>query len=471
MNTVKDVRAFLPLPVALLCAVCAAAPPAVPPAAKPAETPLVWGPPSAGLVSALAVEGDVRVGGSFRIRLSLRSAAGQTIGLPPAGEAFGWVVIGQSLGDSKRVYYSEKVPMAATGAAWPGELGGGGVVRLGPFDLSAATVFPSKAARSLLTAYLSGKDDADLPKAAGKLNEVLVAGRATAKFILCLPHEGKKPMLVTSAVVPVTVGPPDMASLEPDAREKFLSDLMKQFNRNPWAGQQAHDTCVQLGKEVLPHVLKAAFETGRPSHARLWLTTTLADIRDPRSARALITLLDGPAEGIRNVVAYHGVKQRSDRLDKALLAKVKASDATSRLAAWTLLGFMVHRSSVPEEVLKAGLESDDPRARGTAAEVLAAHASETNIRRLVALLADASERVRGVAAKMLAKSKNRSPGVLGALVKALDLPGETARQRVCDALSELTAKDLPYDPAAAESGRAATIAAWKAWWAEKKPRR
>ncbi len=470
MNTVKDVRAFLPLLAALLCAVCAAAaPPAVPQAAKPAETPLVWGPPSAGLVSALAVEGDVRVGGSFRIRLSLRSAAGQTIGLPSAGKAFGWVVIGQSLGDSKRVYYSEKVPMAA--AAWPGELGGGSVVCLGPFDLSAATVFPSKAARSLLTAYLSGKDDADLPKAAGKLNEVLVAGRATAKFILCLPHEGAKPMLVTSAVVPVTVGPPDMASLKPDAREKFLADLMKQFDRGPWAGKEAHNTCVQLGKEVLPHVLKAVFETDRPSHARLWLTTTLADIRDPRSARALVKLLDDPSGGVQNVVAYHGVKQRSDHLDKALLAKVKASDATSRLAAWTLLGFMVHRSSVPEEVLKAGLESDDPRARGTAAEVLAAHASETNIRRLVALLADASERVRGVAAKMLGKSKNRSPGVLGALVKALDLPGETARQRVCDALSELTAKDLPYDPAAAEAGRAATVAAWKAWWAEKKPRR
>ena len=346
MNTVKAVRAFLPLLMVLLCVVCgSAAPPSVPQAAKPAETPLVWGPPSAGVQSALAVEGDVRVGGTFRIRLSLRSAAGQTIGLPTAGEAFGWAVIGQSLGDSKRVYYSEKVRMA--GAAWPGELGGGAVVRLGPFDLSAATVFPSKAARSLLTAYLSGKDDADLPKAAGKLNEVLIAGRATVKFILCLPHEGEKPMLVASTLVPVTIGPPDMASLKPDAREKFLSGLMKQFNRHPWAGQQAHDTCVQLGKEVLPHVLKAAFETGRPSHARLWLTTTLADIRDPRCVRALITLLDDPAGGIRNVVAYHGVKQRSERLDKALLEKVKASYATSRLAAWTLLGFMVHRSSVP----------------------------------------------------------------------------------------------------------------------------
>lgn len=433
--------------------------------------PVAWGPPAAGMQSALTLEENPTVGGTFRFRLLLRSAAGQTVGLPPAEKAFGWLLIVQSLGDSKRAYYSEKVPMAATRTAWPAELGGERVVSLGPFDLSAAKVYASNVARGLLTAYVSGKEDADLPDAAGKLNALLEAGRAMAKFTLCLPHEGERPTLVTSEALGITIAPPDVASLKADAREKFFSDLMKQFDRGPWAGQQAHGTCVQLGKEVLPHVLKAVFETDRPSHARLWLTTTLADIRDPRSVEALIRLLDDPMDGIHHVVAYHGVKQASDRLDKALLDKVKASDATSRLAAWTLLGFMVHRSTVPEEVLKAGLESDDPRARGTAAEVLAAHASETNIRRLAALLADSSERVRGVAAKMLGMSKNHSPEVLGALVKALDLSGESARQRVCEALSELTRKDLPYNPAAEEAARAATIAAWKAWWEEKQPRR
>ena len=432
---------------------------------------LPWGAPAAGMQTALALEGSPAVGGTFRFRLLLRSAGGRTVGLPPAGKAFGWILIVQNLGDSKRAYYSEKVPMDAARAAWPAELAGRGPVSLGPFDLSTANVYSSRVARELLTAYVSGKTDTHLPGPAGKLNERLETGHAMAKFTLCLPHEGERPTLVTSGALGITIAPPDVAALKPDARNKFLSDLMKQFDRGPWAGKQAHDTCVQLGKTVLPHVLKAAFETGRPAHARLWLATTVADIPDPRSVGALIQLLDDPAAGVRNVVAYHGVKQRSRNLDKALLDKVKASPATSHLAAWTLLGFMVHRGSVPEEILKAGLESADPRARGTAAEVLAAHASEANIKRLVALLADPNERVRGVAAKMLGKSENRSPAVLGALVKALDRPGESTRQRICGALAELTGKNLPYDPAADPAQRTATLAAWKAWWVEKQPRR
>jgi len=430
---------------------------------------LPWGRPAAGMQTALTLGVQPTAGGTFRFRLLLRSVAGQTVGLPPAGKAFGWLLIAQSLGDGKRAYYSEKVPMTAVAAAWPTELAGGRLVSLGPFDLSASKLYSSRVARELLTAYLSGKKDAPLPGPAGTLSERLEVGHAMAKFTLCLQHEGQPPTLITSGTLSVTIAPPDVASLKPDARRTFLSGLMKQFDCDPWAGKQAHDTCVQLGTTVLPHVLKAAFETHRPSHARLWLATTLADIRDPRSVDALIQLLDDPADGIRYVVAYHGVKQQSDRLDKALLDKVKASPATSRLAAWTLLGFMVHRGTVPEVVLKAGLESDDPRARGTAAEVLAAHAGETNIRRLVALLADANERVRGVAAKMLGQSKNHSPRVLGGLIKALDLPGESARQRICGALSELTPKNLPYDPAADQATRAATLASWKAWWAKQRP--
>jgi len=138
-----------------------------------------------------------------------------------------------------------------------------------------------------------------------------------------------------------------------------------------------------------------------------------------------------------------------------------------QLAAWALLGFMVHRKTVPEA---AGLESKDPKARTTAAEVLARHASDENLSALVGLLADENDRVRGVAAKMLGQSKRAEPRVLGALVKALDRPGESARERICRALSDLAGKEMPYDPSADASTRAATLAAWKAWWAGRRPK-
>ena len=486
MATMNTRTPLSPMPLVLCLVLVAAAwaeaPPAPPsgpavPAAPAApaqpagaaEAPLEWGPPAGGLAAAITLDGEASVGGKLVVGLALRSAAGQTIGLPPAKNAFGWLVILQTLGDAKKALYSEKVPMAAAGAAWPAEIDADKVVRLGPFDLSAAKAYPRTAARQLLEAYVSGKDDAPLPAAGGRMNEAIEAGRAMVRFTLCLPREGEKPTLVTSGPLEIAVGPPNLASLDAGVRGKYLDDLLKQFDRNPWAGQQAHDTCVRLGAEVLPKVLAAAFETQRPGHARLWLATTLADIRDPRSVDALIRLLDDPMEGVTHIVAYHGVKQRSEKLDKALLARVRTAKAESRLAAWALLGFMVHRGSVPEEVLKAGLESDDPRARTTVAEALAQHAGEANVQRLASLLADTSERVRGTAAAMLGKSGARTPPVIGALVKALDLPGDSARQRIAKALSDLTGRNVLYDPASDPAARDKTIADWKAWWAKNLP--
>jgi len=414
----------------------------------------------------MAVEpvGTWRVRGPMPFRVHVRSAAGSPVRLPPAATTFGWMTVIQTVGDQRDTHYSGKVPMPAE--SWPEQVAGETPLRFGPFDLGPGTSYGRKAARPLLTAYLSGKDD-DLPKAAGPMNRTLKAGKAVVRFTLCLTREGGKPAIVKSEPTPADIGPPDMASLAEGDRKKFLDDLMDQFNTSPWSGLQAHNTCVGLGAEVLPRVIAAARDTSRPGHARLWLTTTLADIRDPRAAQALVALLDDPAGGVRNVVAYHGPKQRSKALDDAIVRKASADDA--QLAAWALLGFMVHRDTVPESVLAAGLDSRDPKARGTAAEVLARHASDENLGHLVRLLSDENEQVRGVAAKMLGGSNRPDPKVLGALVKALDRPGESARQRICQALSKLTSENRPYNPTADATTRNATLAAWKAWWAASRP--
>jgi len=430
-------------------------------ASADAEAEPAWGAPAAGLQAAVEPVGPIHLHGPMRFRLRVRSATGSAIRLPPAARAFGWMTVVQTFGDARDTYYSAKVPMPA--GAWPAEVAGESPLRLGPFDLGPAKAYGRKVARRLLTAYLSG--EGDLPEAAGVLARVLRPGKAVVKFTLCFRYEGERPTLVSTAATPVTIGPPKMADLADAERKKFLDDLMKQFDRGPWAGQQAHDTCVGLGTQVLPRVIDAAFETARPGHARLWLATTLADIRDPQAAAALVKLLGDASTGVRHVVAYHGPKQRDPRLDDAIVAKATGGDPA--LAAWALLGFMVHRQTVPEKVLAAGLESKDPKARATAAEVLARHASDENLARLTAMLADANPQVRGVAAKMLGRSGRPAPAVLGAMIRALDLPGETARQRLCRALSDLTGKDWPYDPTADADTRAARLAQWKAWWAKR----
>jgi len=437
-------------------------PSAAPPAAG-TKAQAEWGPPAGGLAVSLALDGDAAIGGRIAFRVAVRSAAGQPVPLSPAQTACGWVLIVQSFGGAKKTFYTRRIVMAEAAPDWPAELTGDKLLVLKAADLGPGPAWGSDAGRELLTAYVSGKGGDALPKSAGTLNELLSPGRAMAKFTLCLPSPGAKPALAVSNALEIIVGPPNFAALKPEARDAFVADLLKQFDRNPWAGQQAHDTAVRLGREILPPILAAALETSRPAHARLWLATTLADVRDERSVDTLIKLLDDSMDGVRYVVAYHGPKQQSPRLDKAIVDKT-AAGKESGLAAWALLGFMVHRRTVPEEVLAAGLESSDPRARAAVAEALARHASEFNISRLAGLLADGNERVRSTAAAMLGQSKNKSPGVLAALVKALDLPGDSARAKVCAALSELTGRAALYDPKADAAAREKTVGEWKAWW-------
>jgi HEAT repeat protein len=467
------VRILLVACLLALLALLAMAASSAPAAEKPAATETPWGPPSAGLTVSLAVDGAVAVNGPMKITVSLQTVAGQAVALPQAKEAFGWLLVAQGTGATKKAFYSGTLAVFQDATAWPAELAAEKSLTSLPQDAGPAAAYKSEDARELLAAYLAaGQRPAKpldaLPAKIGELTGVLAPGRAMAKLTLCLPRAGGAPIILTSNSVELTVSPPDLAALSPEAQQAFLADLMKQFDRDAWSGQQAHDTAVRLGAAALPSLLVAAFEKDRPAHARLWLATALADIRDPQSAEALIKLLDDPQDGVQNVVAYHGPKQANPALDKAIIAKVQTAK-NSGLAAWATLGFMVHRGQAPEELLKAGLESDDPRARAAVAEALAQHASPENVARLVALLADPDERVRGTAAAILGHSGNKAPAVLGGLIKALDLPGEAARQKIAAALLTLTGRALPYDPKSDDATRAKVIAAWKAWWAAGKP--
>lgn len=178
------------------------------------------------------------------------------------------------------------------------------------------------------------------------------------------------------------------------------ANLLRQFNQSAWAAQKAHDQAVQIGTALLPDLIAAASERPRPGYARMWLATAIADIPDARSADALLALLDDPDVNIGCVAGYYGPKQKSATLDQAIAAKA-ASLHNARFTSYALLGFLTFRGEAPEGLLKAGLESDDPRARTAAIRALSGMASEQSKTRLQALLQDKDERVRGAARRVL----------------------------------------------------------------------
>ena len=164
------------------------------------------------------------------------------------------------------------------------------------------------------------------------------------------------------------------------------------------------------------------------------------------------------------MAAYHGVKQRSAKLDEAILAKPRGGKDPT-FTAWAVRGFWDFRKSVPAELVQAGLTSEEPRARAAAAQAVASQGGKDAAGPLLPLLADRDEQVRAAAARSLGgldlgKDRDR---VIGAMVSALDLPGEHARQVICEALGRLTGRPMPYDPKADEAKRTQAIQAWKEW--------
>ena len=420
-----------------------------------------WGSTKVGLQTSLIVKGDVTFGKTVVLALALKNVGSEPIQVSKSDskKPFAWLLVQQ--GARK---FTEKVPLAEELAGW---VKSGQVIHFKPMDLSAAKVYEYKRGMKVLGGYLIPPRGETMPPPIGALNKKLTIGSAKVVMMLYLPREGEPAVVLVSNPVEILVRPPKLGSLSPEARAAFVRQLMAKFKRSAWAGQGAHGQCVQIGPEIVVDLIAALKEPNLPGFASAWMVTALCDIRDPVAAGELIRIMSAPS-GLHPYIAYHGPKQHDAALDAAIIMRVATGKGTHTTALATL-GFMGARGSVPEAILKAGLDSDDPRVRGTVAESFQHRAGDENVFRAIALLKDPDAKVRAVAARvlghMVVKTHERSTRVVRALIEALDDPSDYVKHRVCASLSKMIGEDRPYDPKAAAAARAKTIAAWKAWWA------
>ncbi len=417
-----------------------------------------WGDGKAGLQASAMLKGQATVGGKIVFDLALRNVGQAAVSVGGADEVFVWGFLIQ--GTTAKLF-TEKVHVAKSVKDWSREIAGGKTVRFEPVDISTLDAFTYRSGLEISGGFPTAADSKLTPD--GKTSSLLIVGAAKVRWMVYLP--GERPMMLSSNTLTVTLGPPVYKDLSPEAKEAFARKLIAQFKRDAWGGKEAHGVAVQIGPPMVPHLIKAL--GGRlPGPARMWMGTTLCNIRDDRAVEYLIGQLKG-ASSLHQIIAYHGPAQRSPKLDAAIVDAVVRL-GQPRTTALAVLGFLGKRKSVPEKLLQIGLDSDDPRTRATVAEAFTHHASEDNVRRLVQLLKDKDEKVRAAAARILGKLGNRSWLVFEGLIAGLDRPGEYARQRTCAALSELADKNMPYDPQAPEQNRLKVIAAWKTWLADAK---
>lgn len=424
--------------------------------ADPADSnELPWGSARAGMQLALQPGGQT----PWDIHVSLRNAGSVDIPMPDATDVFGWLIIQQGT----QRYFSARLPRKKS-FPLPEELAVDAMVTWSR-DVSDVQLYPYRRGVRFIDSF--ARNEAPEIEPAGSLQTVLQPGEAKVMFCLYLTPPGSAARMLASQPMPWTVPPPDFEELDDTQRRAFLAGLLQRFDRDAWSAKSACASAVRVGPAVLDTLIPAAQDRDRPMHSRLWLAAAVASIPDPRAVKASVTLLDDPA--VRTVVAYYGPKQQSRDLNHAIVTKAETLNSGS-FTAYALLGALTFGRSVPPNLLTAGLDSEDPRARSAAAEALrnAGGGAET-LRALVGLLEDETPAVRATAARVLGHVGEASPAVLGALVEALGKEGDLPRMRICAALSKLTGRAGEYDPSAGSEQKAAVLAGWQRWWQQQRP--
>jgi len=427
------------------------------PTTAPTSQPVVWGDSKAGLQAALTVRQPVRALGKFRIAIHLRNVGTAAVPLGAAKEAFGWLFLSYG---KPRVFFTEKF---AFGKAWPAQLASGQAVRFPPVALGGRKCYMFQPGLKMAGGYPRPADGLEALRPYGPASKALSFGKAGVRAFVYVPGTEKRPRLLVTNTVKLAVEPPDLKAVAPDRREAYVKDLMARFSRDAWSAQAASSEAVGVGREIVPELAVAAANRKAPRFAKMWLATTIAKIGDERGVPALVKFMDDPSGSVRHVVAYHGPRARSKRLDAMIIARA-VSDESGLFTAWAVRGFWVCRRMVPEKLLALGLASKEPKARAAAAGALARDAGAGKLARLIALLADEHEMVRVTAARTMANANVRSKEAIGALIVALGPPGETARQGICQALATLTGQKIRYDPQADPQAKAKVIEAWRSYW-------
>ncbi len=349
-----------------------------------------WGESVGGLAISLSlVESSSPAKAKFS--LAIHNSGDEAVAPADANAVCGWFVLSVGGQDNRKTMYTARVKISDL----PAKLEPGKQAQIAAVALTAGTIAWSGRddARQLLTAYLSGKADADLPKPSGSLGELASSGRGTARFTIAFVPENGKLIALKSNVVEYGEAR-KVASSNP-----AVAALLERFDRSAGAAMGAHDEAVKMGKDIAADLAAAASDVSRPDFSRMWLATALADIPCPTAAKTLTTLLNDKLQAVAMVVAFHGPKQKDDALDKAIVARAAA--AGSDFVSYAIWGFLVHRGGVGDDLLALGVDNKDPKVRAAVARALAGQMSDENVVRLRKLAADKDERVKATAQKVL----------------------------------------------------------------------
>ncbi len=367
---------------------------------------------------------------------SLQMKNGAVSPIQTAG-AFAWLLVVESRDSA---WFSEKLSLETQGPVPAGK------VASVPVHMSGMKFYPYVKGMKVVDGYPQregGDGDGDEVRTFASLPQ-----SARVQAIVSVRAEGER-ISTKSRAVPMVA--PQAASQPAEG-----AALLQQFRRNAFSAQAAHARAVRLGAQVAPMLEEGLKDPSMPGFGRMWIATALVDLGGETARKIAPVLAADSMEGVRLVLAFHGPKLKDAKVDEVILDRAR-SGTEPMFTAWAARGFAQQKRPFPRKLVDAAFNSKEPRARAEVAHVLAASTDRADLDRLGAMFADENELVRVAAADSVRENTLKSAELARAMVRALDMPGESAKARIVEALAKVWQKPWVYDMQAAEESRVSVL--------------
>ncbi len=436
------------------------------PATTTAPAQRQWGRSKAGLSVSASSAGEWNLTGTMKLDLAVRNTGIVPGSLGGKEQLFAYLLIAQK----SNVYYTEKVLPAGGIAKWTGKIDPAKMLQMPAFDIAGLKVFSYMRGLKIKDGYpaqiVAGEVRARLP--AGKVADVLRPGPVRLKCVMYLDRGPEGTLQLEGRMIRITLGVGDFSRLPEQRRKRLLADLSARMKKDAFSAKSACADAVRMGSPAVPVLAKVVHDARAKDFARMWALTALAGIGGKEASGVLIESLTDSASGVRHVAAYHGLRAKNAKFDKAL-NKRAIGGKDPMLTAWAIMGYLKFRKSVPPALLAAGVNSPQWKARAAVVETIShGKPDRSHLRILRKLLGDDKAMIRQRAARAIGYIGDKSPETIDALIEALPLKGDNAAEAVAATLCSLTKKKWAYRADATPKEKSEIIRKWQQWWKENK---
>ncbi len=253
----------------------------------------------------------------------------------------------------------------------------------------------------------------------------------------------------------------------PKPVDQQVADLIASIEKSDYAGRDATEKLVAIGKPAVPQLLAALKHP--TARVRYWSTAAVARIADESAYAPLVELAKSDPSGMVRATALWYL-QHYPRQEVWDLAIQFLDDPSREMRGWAIkLLSTKNRAEALPKLEEIARKHADYQTRYDAIVAVATMRDADAIEFLRGIAAsDAHETVRKGALSCVTILKKKPPVLLTVLIDGLEDRDAGVREFAAKLLRKGTTQEFPFNPSGDAEGRAAVVRAWREWYEKNK---